>query len=68
MKKLLDPSGVAFIVVIVSAALQLSGCGTYASWTPRTGTSVEAYQERSCASGYYDCDIGSRGGSGGPHH
>lgn len=68
MRKLLDLSGVAFIVVIATTALQLSGCATgFNSWTPRTGTSVEAYQERSCASGYYDCSIGSRGGEGGPH-
>ena len=54
-------------VVLLMGVLFLAGCGTYNSWTPRTGTSVDAYQERSCASGYYDCHIGSRGGSGDPH-
>lgn len=56
MRKLLDLSGVAFIVVIVTTALQLSGCGTYNSWTPREPDPVA---ERSCASGYYQCKSGS---------
>lgn len=49
------------ISVAIATGAILSGCGTYNSWTPRTGTSVEAYRERSCASGYYNCDF--RGGS-----
>jgi hypothetical protein len=58
--------GTAFIVAIVTASLQLTGCSTgYNSWTPRNDTSVEAYYERSCASGYYECATGSRGGRGG---
>lgn len=56
MRKLLDLSGVAFIVVIVTAVLQLSGCGTYNSWTPREHDPVP---ERSCTSGYYQCKSGS---------
>ncbi|SDP92324.1 hypothetical protein SAMN05428967_4445 [Phyllobacterium sp. YR620] len=50
--------GTAFIVGAFVTSLQLSGCTTgYNNWTPATGTSLEAYQERSCASGYYDCGL-----------
>jgi uncharacterized protein YceK len=57
MRKLLDLSGVAFIVVVVTAALQLSGCSTgFNRWTPREPDPVA---ERSCASGYYQCKSGS---------
>lgn len=48
-------------MVLFLGVLFIAGCGTYNSWTPRTGTSVGAHNERSCASGYYNCDF--RGGS-----
>lgn len=49
--------GTIFIVAIVTASLQLSGCGSFNTWTPRE---PEAAPERSCAAGYYDCPL--RGG------
>lgn len=49
------------ISIATTAIALLTGCGTYNGWTPKTGTSVDAYNERSCASGYYDC--ATRGGS-----
>lgn len=53
----------AFFSISIAIAISaiLSGCGTYNSWTPKTGSSVGAYNERSCASRYYNCDF--RGGS-----
>ncbi|MBB3234397.1 uncharacterized protein YceK [Phyllobacterium endophyticum] len=41
-------------ILIVIAALQLSGCGTYNSWTPRE---IEAATRYSCADGYYQCGL-----------
>lgn len=46
--------GTIFIVAVVTASLQLSGCGTYNTWTPRE---PEAAPEYSCASGYYNCRL-----------
>ncbi|MDQ0996915.1 hypothetical protein QFZ34_002097 [Phyllobacterium ifriqiyense] len=49
--------GLATIVVLVTASLQLTGCSTgYNQWTPRN---PEPVAERSCASGYYQCRSGS---------
>jgi hypothetical protein len=58
--------GTALIAVVITSTLAISGCSTgFNTWTPETGNTVDAYLERSCASGYYDCATGSRGGRGG---
>ncbi|MBB3144893.1 hypothetical protein FHS21_001294 [Phyllobacterium trifolii] len=46
--------GTALIIATVTAALQLSGCGTYNTWTPREAETATRY---SCADGYYNCDL-----------
>jgi hypothetical protein len=48
-------------ILIVIAALQLSGCGTYNSWTPRK---IEAATRYSCADGYFDCGLRTSNRSG----
>lgn len=57
------------IPIAIAASALLSGCGTYNSWTPKSGTSVDSYNGRSCASGYYNCDFrgGSHDSNGNPH-
>lgn len=57
------------ISIVIATGALLSGCGTYNSWTPKTGTSVGDYNERSCASGYYNCDFrsGSHDSNGNAH-
>ncbi|MCO4316308.1 hypothetical protein M8997_003860 [Phyllobacterium sp. 21LDTY02-6] len=58
----------AAIAAFVGSVICLSACGTYNTWTPETSNTVDAYYERSCASGYYECGNGSRGGRGGGGH
>jgi hypothetical protein len=49
-------------IAAMLATATLAGCGTYNSWTPRE-TSYEP-AERSCASGYYNCELRTSGEAG----